>query len=72
MKKRVRLGAQKTPKRKPCLSKEREARLFFVSFLQFRVVSGGFGRAIAPLARPGILQLLIPSKVSVFRLFFVR
>ena len=25
--------------------------MFFLSFLRFRVVSGGFGRAIAPLAR---------------------
>ena len=35
---------------KPVLVGEREARLFFLSFLRFRVVSGDSGRALAPLA----------------------
>ena len=61
------------PPQKPVLVGEREARLFFLSFLRFRVVSNDFGRAIAPLALVFCSFLPLQNSIHIydFPLFFV-
>ena len=53
------------------LAWEREARLLFLSFLRLRVVSGGFGRDIALLARPQHFATSYPLKIIYISMILV-